>query len=212
MRHKTLLLCALVAIPFATATTASAQRGGGRGGGAPSGDNPGPARAQRPPSAGDLQDLNPASLLVDKRKKLTLADSQVNQMKALEKKIKERNAPIFAEYDSVRREMRFPNSAPPTGSLGGSKGRTSPSGSGGFGGGDGAGLGTSPEAMAKLREQMQALAAIGLKLQERRPADVAESLALLTPDQVTKAREFIDEQDQEFDRILPRGRGGRPPG
>ena len=84
-------------------------------------------------------------------------------------------------------------------------------GGGGRGGGDGAGLGASPEAMAKLREQMQALAAIGLKLQERRTADVVESLASLTPEQLIKAREFLGEQDQEFDRILPCGRGG-PPG
>ena len=82
---------------------------------------------------------------------------------------------------------------------------------GGGRGGDGAGLGASPEAMAKLREQMQALAAIGLKLQERRTADVVESLASLTPEQLIKAREFLGEQDQEFDRILPCGRGG-PPG
>lgn len=213
MRHNTVLLCALVAIPFVTTTTVWAQRGGGRGGGgAPSGDNPGAARPQRPPSADELRDLNPAQLLVDKRKKLTLVDSQVAQMKAVEKRIRDRSAPLFAEYDSVRREMRFPSAAPAGGSFSGSKGRPSASGSGGFGGGDAAGLGASPEAMAKLREQMQALAAIGLKLQERRPADVAESLAPLTPEQLIKAREFLGEQDQEFDRILPRGRGGRPPG
>ena len=103
-------------------------------------------RPQRPPSADALQDLNPARLFVDRRKKLTLADSQVAQMKAVEKRIRDRNAPHFS---------------------------------------------------------------VAL---QRRTADVVESLALLTPEQLIKAREFLGEQDQEFDRILPRGRGGRPPG
>ena len=41
----------------------------------------------RTPSSRDFIDLNPAALLIDKRKKLSLADSTVAQLKAVEKKI-----------------------------------------------------------------------------------------------------------------------------
>ena len=58
------------------------------------------------PSARDLQDLNPASLLVDKKKKASLPDSTVAQLKAVEKKINERNAQFFATYDSLHKFTR----------------------------------------------------------------------------------------------------------
>ena len=103
-------------------------------------------RPQCRPSTDELQDLNPARLFVDWRKKLTLVDSQVAQMTAVEKRIRDRNASHFS---------------------------------------------------------------VAL---QRRTADVVESLAPLTPEQLINAREFLGEQDQEFDRILPRGRGGPPPG
>jgi hypothetical protein len=163
---------------------------------------------------GQLEDLNPASVLVDKRKRITLADSQVTQLKAIEKKIRDRNAPILAEYDSVRKEMRFPSSLPQGGEMGASMGtgarnnRNRASGSSSSTGGGGSSPDQTPEAQAKLRSQMQMLGQIGVKLQERRAADVAEALAVLTPDQLEKAREFITEQDEEFDRILPRAPRG----
>jgi hypothetical protein len=207
MRKNILLLCAAIILPLA----ASAQR---RGGGS-SGEEGRSARPAKPPTAGQLEDLNPARLLIDKRKKLSLADSQVTQLKALDKKIGERNAAIYAEYDSVRKEIRFPSNGPQGGEMGASMGtgargnRNRASGASAGTGGGGANPDMTPEAMAKMRAQLQALAAIALKIQERRPTDIAESLALLTPDQSAKAQEFVAEQNTEFDRILPRaGRGG----
>jgi hypothetical protein len=48
-----------------------------------------------------------------------------------------------------------------------------------------------------------------MQIRERRPADLAEALALLTPDQQKKAEEFVNEQNDEVDRLLPVGaRGG----
>ena len=54
-----------------------------------------------------------------------------------------------------------------------------------------------------LRTQMQALSAIGAQIRERRTADLAELLALLTPDQAEKAKEFVTEQSDEFDKAIP---------
>ena len=67
----------------------------------------------------------------------------------------------------------------------------------------------TPEEAAKLREQFIALRVIGMQIRERRPADLADALALLTPDQQKKAEEFVNEQEEELNRLLPVGsRGG----
>jgi hypothetical protein len=198
-----------MAMPLASAT---AQRGGTR----PTADEgQSQGRPQRPATVGQFEDLNPARMLVDKRKKLALTDSQVLRMKAVEKLVKERNAPLLAEYDSVRREILVSFSGPAGGEMGSSMGFGGGRGGrrSGSGGGSGAGIGggqtQSPEAAAKMAALRQSLGTIGRTLRERRATDIAESLALLTPDQLTGAREFITEQDQEFDRIAPRGgRGG----
>jgi hypothetical protein len=63
----------------------------------------GPGSSAKTPTSYDLADLNPATLLIKQRKKSQLADSTVTQLKAVEKKIKERNAGFFATYDSVRK-------------------------------------------------------------------------------------------------------------
>ncbi|GDX86966.1 hypothetical protein LBMAG44_08790 [Gemmatimonadota bacterium] len=201
MRNHALMACAILVLPFAAL---SAQRGG-RGGSTPSGEAP--PRAVRPATASQLEDLNPARMLVDKRKKLSLADSQLSQMKALEKKITDRNAAIIAQYDSVRGEMRFGNVAPVPGSMGASMGaaggrnRNASSGSGS--------TMQTPEAAAKMREQTIALRVIAMQIRERRPADLAEALALLTPEQQKRAEEFVKEQEDEVDRLISAGgRGG----
>jgi len=204
VRSKLVAICVVLAIPFAVA---AGQRGGrsaaGRGGGAEGGA----PRFQRPATAGQVEDLNPARMLLDKRKKLSLADSQVAKLKVLEKTIAERNRDLIAQYDSVRRQMRFPNVAPGGGELGASMG-TGGSGRGSVGGGSVFGGGATPqseEAAALLRSQTVVLHAIGLQLRERRPADLAEALAVLTPQQAKQAEEFVNEQNEEFDRILPAG-------
>jgi hypothetical protein len=208
MRSSILVLCAALTL---SAGALPAQRRSSAGTGEPA---PRTARPQRPPTMGQLEDLNPAAMLVDKRKRITLADSQVAQLRAVEKKIRDRNAPILAEYDSVRKEMRFPSSGPQGGEMGFSMGsgarnnRNRASGTSAATGGGGSSPDQTPEAQARLRAQMQTLGEIGLKLQERRAADLAESLAVLTPDQLAKAQELVTEQNEEFDRILPRAPRG----
>jgi hypothetical protein len=155
----------------------------------------------RPATAGQIEDLNIAKLMVDKRKKLSLADSQVAQMKALEKTIKERNAALVAQYDSVRGEIRFGNVSPTPGSLGatmgtgGNRDRNSPSGSGS--------TTQTPEDAARMRQQLGALRTIGAQIRERRTGDRTEALALLSADQQKVAEELLNEQQEEVDRLLP---------
>jgi len=203
MRITPLIICAALALP--TVTFAQGGNRGGGGGGAPS---------ARPAKANEIEDLNPARMLVDKRKKIGLADSTVNQLKALDKKIAERNKSLIQQYDSVRRDMRFPNAAPSGGEMAAKMGASArgrvPVGGTVTGGG---GAEQSPEEAAKLRAQMQALGEIVAKLRDRRPADLAESLALLSPDQAEKAKEFVNQQNDEFEKVLPNrgGRGGAPP-
>jgi hypothetical protein len=157
----------------------------------------------RPATAGQIEDLNIAKLMIDKRKKLALADSQVTQMKALEKTIKDRNAALLAQYDSVRSEIRFGNVSPAPGSMGatmgsgGSRDRNSPSGSGT--------TTQTPEEAARMRQQLGALRTIGAQIRERRAGDLTEVLALLTPEQQKIADELLREQDEDVDRLLPLG-------
>jgi hypothetical protein len=49
---------------------------------------------------------NPATLLVEKRKKLDLDDATVASLKTLAATIDERNAPLISTYDSLRTRMR----------------------------------------------------------------------------------------------------------
>ena len=208
MRNRALVLCAMLAIPFGAVAAQGGGRGG-RGGAATAGGGAEVAapRFQRPATAGQIEDLNPARLLVDKRKKLSLADSQVAQMKVLEKKITERNKDLLTHYDSVRDDMRFGNVAPAPGSMAATMGT---GGSGRKNASSGMGTTTqTPEEAARLREQLIALRVIGMQIRERRPADLADALALLTPDQQKKAEEFVKEQEEEVNRLLPAGgRGG----
>ena len=134
----------------------------------------------------DLQDLNPAARLVDRRKKLTLSDSLVDQLKALAKTIKDRNAPAIAMYDSVRKRIRAQ---------------------------EGIDLTMAPMG-AQLEAQQNQLGMRNLlaQLRAQRTQDIQETLALV-PEAVRKpVEELITEQTKEMDEMMPRGRGGPPPG
>jgi ribosomal protein L7/L12 len=57
-------------------------------------------------SNGDVEEMDPVRLLVDKRKDLKLTDDQQRQLKDLETKVKETNKPHFRQLDSLRQAMR----------------------------------------------------------------------------------------------------------
>jgi hypothetical protein len=165
---------------------ALAQRGGGRG---RSDDTPaGPRSApQRPlPSARDLEDLNPASLLVDKRKKIGLIDETVAQLKTLAATIEERNKSALSAYDSVRRKVRPPNFSDKT--------SQAPSAGG----------------QQEMQQAMMGMRQILQRVRAQRTADTEEAIKLVTDDALKKkALEFLKDQDEDFDKVLPVGRGDR---
>src|SRR5258708_36260352 len=122
MRVRLLSLAVMLLVPSLAAAQGGGMggMGGGRRRGGGMGGNEGGREAAPPkfPEAKDLQNYNPAAYLIDKRKKLSLADSQVAALKSLEGRIFERNAPLLVRYDSLRREYhpaaRDANAAPAT--------------------------------------------------------------------------------------------------
>ena len=113
-----------LALAMLAAGDASAQRGssgrggiggmlGGRGGIDGTGGRRGGGGVNREapiklPAASELQRFNPAALLIDKRRKVTLADSQVTALIEIRNMINERNAPLLARYDSIRKDFSPP--------------------------------------------------------------------------------------------------------
>lgn len=89
-----------------------AQRGGGGGGGSVRGDPKakwdqiGKEGAGLKLSNGDLEDISPIKLLIDKRKDLKLSDAQLKQFKELQTAERTKNEPLFKALDSLRKDMR----------------------------------------------------------------------------------------------------------
>ena len=178
--------------------------GGGRGDmGDMGGRGAGPPKPQKLATLKEIEALNPAKLLVDKRKKLSLADSQVASLKLLQQRIYERNADLLVSYDSIRKEIKIPDA--PAGGMGGGTG-------GGMGGppAGGGGAPMSDEETAALQSRMQALMAVTRQLRDRRQVDVAETLTLVGQDQLKKANELLNSQTEEFNSLLPRSRDAAP--
>jgi hypothetical protein len=90
----------------------SAQRGGG-GGGATRGETRanwnqiGKEGAGLKLSNGDLEDVSPIKLLIDKRKDLKLTDAQLKQFKDLEAAQQPKVEPYFKALDSLRKAMKL---------------------------------------------------------------------------------------------------------
>ena len=55
---------------------------------------------------GDLEDMSPVHLLLDKKKQLKLTDDQQKQLKQLEGTLKEKNQALFKSLDSLRQALR----------------------------------------------------------------------------------------------------------
>ena len=100
---KRTFVAALLLFP----TIASAQRGGGSFGRDPGANYGGPgAIPGLQLSNGDVEDMSPIKLLIDKHKDLKLSDEKLKGIKDLETKLKEKVKPSFKALDSLRREMR----------------------------------------------------------------------------------------------------------
>jgi hypothetical protein len=59
-------------------------------------------------SNGDLEDISPTKLLIDKRKDLKLTDAQLQQFKDLETAQRSKNGPLFKALDSLRKDLKAP--------------------------------------------------------------------------------------------------------
>lgn len=148
------------------------------------------------PTARDLGETNPAALLVGKRKKLSLPDSVVTKLKAVEKSINARNAPFLAQYDSVHK-WTLPLAGP-----------SSTAGSPGFKDADQtrAAPTTSPAEQAKMQSSLRDLRGLMADFHERRRTDDADALGVIPDAQKKAATDMLTQQDGELDKLL----SGRP--
>lgn len=165
-------------------------------------DAPDPAASAGPsarsmPSSRDLVRMNPAAVLVDKRKKLALPDSVVKQLKAVQKTIDERNAAMMAQYDSIHK-WTMPLASSSSGSA------MSP----GFSDADKsrASSAPSPAEEAKMQSSMRDLRRLVADYRERRKADVTDALAVIPDAQKAAATDLLTQQDADLDKLV----GGRP--
>lgn len=93
------ILVAVLALPLAL----QAQRGGLRPGALP--PNAGVFTPPPMPSAKDLEKESAAAILLDKKKKLQLSDSQVTELEVLRRASADSGAAFSAAWDSVRTDM-----------------------------------------------------------------------------------------------------------
>ena len=149
------------------------------------------------PSSRDLSDMNPASLLIDRRKKLSLADSTVTQLKAVQKKINDRNSPFYSSYDSTRKwTMSLSSSSSSQAAAGLHGGTTDSKLTAG---------GASAAEQAKMQSSLRDLRVMMGDFRDRRKADVADALGVIPEAQKKAATEALDAQDAELEKLL----GGR---
>ena len=179
-RTTVTLIVTLCLVP----TLAIAQRGGGgaSGGTKRMGEGSDPSRSRvRFLSRSDIEDFAPSVFLRDKRKKLQLTDADVGALKAAEAAAKERNKPVLAAYDSVRREMQTMADSPDLGSN------------------------VNDGALRRM-----AYTNLMGQIREQRDKDRAEALAAIATDKRAQAEELLSEQDEDFDKkVGGAGRGGR---
>ncbi len=173
-----------------------AQRTRGGGGDPPTSSAPKPSSSSpKAPSARDLQDLNPASLLIDKKKKASLPDSTVAQLKAAEKKINDRNAQFFATYDSVRKWTMPLAAAGPV---------AQGAGLHGFSAGDNslAASTSSSAEQVQMQSSMRDLRKMMTDYRDRHSADVADALAIVPDAQKKAATDLLNSQSSDLDKLI----------
>lgn len=148
------------------------------------------------PRSSDLEDHSPVGVVLDKKKKLALTDSQVTALKAIAKQLHDKNAEFYRSWDSVRVAMR----AASGGAFGG----------GGGGRGTEAMTGTSPADMEQLATARTHMMGLGRALREGDEWSRQETLKVLTAEQKTKAEEYWKDDAEDFVGGLGPRRG--PPG
>jgi hypothetical protein len=170
---------------------------------APASDEPAPAASPRSmpktPTARELAETNPAALLIGKRKKLSLADAAVAELKAVEKKINDRNAAFMVQYDSVHKwTVPLASSSASVSQPGFSDAdRTRAMST------------TSPAEQAKMESSLRDVRALLADFRTRRGADDADALAAIPDAQKKAATDLLKKQDTDLDKMIGTA-GGRP--
>jgi hypothetical protein len=193
MRTRLFAVAFVSTVCIPSLALAQRNRGGGSDPSASSGSAPAASSSgAKTPSGRDLQDLNPASLLIDKKKKASLPDSTVAQLKAVEKKLNDRNAPFFASYDSVRK-WTMPLAS-------GAASRSQP----GFSAGDNA-LSTSTTSaaeQAQMQSSLRELRKMMAEYRDRRSADMTDALAVVPDAQKKAATDLLNSQNGDLDKLI----------
>ena len=133
----------------------------------------------------DIEDQSPLKLLIDNRKDLKLSDAQVSQLKDSETKLKDANAPLFKAVDSLIRDIRSGSASP------------------------------NDQSRIKVREARSGLMDVLKELSGTYDTPVKDVLAQLDPEQQSKAKELLEKQKQDGDKMLREklsaGGGGERP-
>jgi hypothetical protein len=164
------------------------------------------------PRASELEDHSSVGVVLDKKKKLSLTDSQVTALKDIAKALHERNADFYRMWDSVRISMRVASGGAFGGNTMGGAGSARGVDASGARGGDASGGASSAdmERMATARNRMQA---IMRPLREGDEWAKLETLKVLNDEQKEKAQQFWKDDAEDFRGGMMGGPGGgRPPG
>ena len=153
------------------------------------------------PRASDLEDHSPVGVVLEKKKKLALSDSQVTALKEIAKQLHDKNADFYRMWDSVRVAMRSAGGGA-FGAAGGGRGTAEITG-------------MSPVDQERLATARTTSMGLMRAMREGDEWSRQETRRVLTADQKTKAEAFWKEDAEDFSEKLPGGgmpRGGRPPG
>jgi hypothetical protein len=126
----------------------------------------------------DIEDQSPLKLLIDKKKDLKLSDAQVSQLKDSETKLKDVNAPLYKAVDSLIRDMRTGSASP------------------------------NDQAKAKLRDARVGLMDVLKELNKNYETPLNAVLTALDAEQQAKAKELLDKQRQDGDKMMREKLGG----
>lgn len=126
----------------------------------------------------DIEDQSPLKVLIDKRKDLKLSDAQVSELKDTESKLKDVNAPLYKAVDSLIRDMRNGSASP------------------------------SDQSRAKVREARSGLMDVLKELNSNYETPLNAVLTKFDAEQQAKAKEFLDKQRQEGDKMMREKLGG----
>ncbi len=153
------------------------------------------------PRSSDLEDHSPVGVVLEKKKKLALSDSQVTALKEIARQLHDKNADFYRMWDSVRVAVRSAGGGA-FGAAGGGRGTAEITG-------------MSPVDQERLATARTTSMGLMRAMREGDEWSRQETRRVLTADQKTKAEAFWKEDAEDFSEKLPGGgmpRGGRPPG